>query len=224
MEDEQKYVIIVAGGSGKRMGSDLPKQFIEVAGKPILMHTIEQFYRYASSITIILVLPEDQHNYWNELLIKYNFNISHTVVCGGKERFHSVKNGMTKCSEQGLIAVHDGVRPLVSQSTIRQCFAAASKQKAVVPAIPANESIRKVVDGKNTALDRSQYYMIQTPQVFNSKLLYKAYEQDFSPLFTDDASVVEAMGQTVTLVEGNAENIKITRPMDLKIAEVLLKV
>lgn len=223
MVNKQKYVIIVAGGSGKRMGMDLPKQFIEVAGKPILMHTLEQFHCYDHSLQLILVLPKDQHSYWKELSERYNFSIKHIIATGGKERFHSVKNGLSHCAANGLIAVHDGVRPLVSKKTIADCFNMAEKNLAAVPVIPANESIRQVINEENRAVNRKEFYMVQTPQVFDSKILHKAYEQKFSTHFTDDASVVEALGNKVHLVDGNVENIKITRPMDIRIAELLLQ-
>lgn len=222
MLNQQKYVIIVAGGSGKRMGSELPKQFISVAGKPILMHTLQCFHSYDASIQIVLVLPKDQHQFWNELLEQHQFKVPHQVVSGGKERFNSVKNGLAACAKQGLIGVHDGVRPLASIETIRSCYESAEKNGAVIPCIPANESIRKIKIEKNYAVDRSQYYMVQTPQVFKAELLHQAYEQGFTSKFTDDASVVEAQGHAITMVEGNPENIKVTRPMDLKIAELLL--
>lgn len=222
MQDQQKYVIIVAGGSGKRMGSELPKQFIVVAGKPILMHTIHCFHSYDSSMQIILVLPKDQHHYWNELISQYHFTVAHQVVSGGKERFNSVKNGLAVCGNTGLIGVHDGVRPLVNKGTISSCYESAAINKAVIPCIPANESIRKMENGNNHAVDRTHYFMVQTPQVFKAELLHQAYQQEFTPNFTDDASVVEAIGETITMVDGNTENIKITRPVDLKIAELLL--
>ncbi len=219
---KQKYAIIVAGGSGKRMGSEIPKQFIEVAGKPILMHTIEAFYNTDSTIKFIVVLPEDQHAYWSQLIEKYNFKIDHIIAKGGNERFFSVKNGLSHIKINSLVAVHDGVRPLVSSATINDCFAMAERQGTSIPIVTTTESIRKVNDGESIAVDRSKYFMVQTPQVFTSELIMKAYEQPFSPLFTDDASVVEQNGNKIHLVEGNPENIKITRPMDLKIAEVLL--
>lgn len=222
MLNKQKYAIIVAGGSGKRMGADIPKQFIEVAKLPILMHTLQCFYRYDESIKLILVLPENQHEYWDGLISKFTFEIKHTIVSGGSERFHSVKNGLTEVLPNGLVAVHDGVRPLVSAATIKACFDEAKKTGASIPVIPATESIRKVVGNTNTAVIRSEYYMVQTPQIFASDTLLSAYKQAFSKEFTDDASVVESNGNKITLVDGNPENIKITRPMDLVFAEALL--
>lgn len=222
MSTKQKYVIIVAGGSGKRMGAEIPKQFIQVAQLPILMHTIACFYKFENTINIIVVLPESQHKYWNELVRKYNFSIEHTVATGGSERFHSVLNGLQLISKNALVAIHDGVRPLVNNATIKNCFKIADQCGAVIPVVPATESIRKVTENASLAVDRSKYFMVQTPQVFQSEILLKAYEQEFDPKFTDDASVVEKAGFEIKLTEGNPENIKITRPMDLKVATVLL--
>lgn len=220
---KQKYAIIVAGGSGKRMGKDIPKQFIEVTGKPILMHTIKRFVEADSTIQLILVLPDNQHKYWNELVKKYNFTIKHKLAKGGVERFHSVLNGLQFVPQNAIVAIHDGVRPLVSVETINNCYKSTIENGAVIPIIPATESIRKVDGDTNSAVNRSNYYLVQTPQVFQSELLIEAYNQEFNNNFTDDASVVEKAGHSIHLVDGNVENIKITRPMDLKIAEVLLK-
>ncbi|MBI9067168.1 MAG: 2-C-methyl-D-erythritol 4-phosphate cytidylyltransferase [Salinivirgaceae bacterium] len=220
---EQKYAIIVAGGSGKRMGAEIPKQFIELAGKPILMHTLEAFYKYDYKISLVLVLPKSQHKYWNQLIQKHSFTIKHTVVRGGVERFYSVKNGLDAILNNGWVAVHDGVRPLVSQDTISRCFDEAINGKNVIPVMALNESIRKIKNGESKAVNRNNYFLVQTPQVFSVDTLKKAYKQDYACAFTDDASVVENMGYKITTVDGNPENIKITRPMDLKIAEVLLK-
>ena len=222
MTIKQKYAIIVAGGSGKRMGKQIPKQFIEVAGKPILMHTIERFAEADAGIQLVLVLPHNQHDYWNELIKKYNFTIQHKLAKGGAERFNSVLNGLQHIPSNAIVAIHDGVRPLVSVDTIHNCFNSAIENGAVIPVIPATESIRRVEDSKNIAVNRSNYFMVQTPQVFQSGILIKAYKQEYNSNFTDDASVVEKAGYSICLVEGNEENIKITRPMDLKIAEVLL--
>lgn len=218
----EKSVIIVAGGSGKRMGSEIPKQFLLVVGKPVLMHTLEVFYNYDPDIEILLVLPENQHNYWLNLCDSYNFNIKHTLAKGGSERFYSVKNGLEKIQGKGMVAVHDGVRPLVSKTTIDACFAACMNHQAVIPVIAATESIRKIENNESQALNRSLYFMVQTPQVFELSLLKKAYGQEFDALFTDDASLVERLGHKIYTVEGNPENIKITRPLDLKIANALL--
>lgn len=222
MSFKQKYAIIVAGGSGKRMGNEIPKQFIEVAGKPILMHTLQRFYEYDANIKIIVVLPESQHKYWNDLILKYNFTISHKVTKGGVERFFSVLKGVALISENALVAVHDGVRPLVSQETIESSFEKAAEMGSAIPVIKATESIRKIYENTSKAVNRNNYVMVQTPQVFQSEILIKAYQQEYDCKFTDDASVVEKAGYPIHMVNGNAENIKITRPMDLKIASVLL--
>lgn len=219
---KQKYVIIVAGGSGKRMGSEVPKQFIEVAGMPVLMHTIQRFYDFDNSVKIVVVLPEDQHALWGDLIHRYGFKIYHQVTKGGKERFDSVKNGLSVINEESLIAVHDGVRPLVSPETIQRCFNEAESKDAAIPVMPAVESIRMETEAGSIAVDRSKYFMVQTPQVFESEVLKKAYCQSFSNTFTDDASVVESLGYKIAMVEGNSENIKVTRPLDLVIAEALL--
>jgi len=220
---KQRFVIIVAGGSGKRMGNDIPKQFIPINNYPILMHTIKAFYAVDPCFKIIVVLPEAQHLYWNELIEKYNFTLEHEIAKGGDERFYSVKNGLQLVNYEGLVAVHDGVRPLVSSKVIQDCFKKAEVEGAVIPVLPANESIRRINNGESIALNRSEYFMVQTPQVFKTEILEKAYKQPFSSLFTDDASVVESAGFKVSHVESNPENIKITRPMDLTIAEALLK-
>lgn len=219
-----RSVIIVAGGSGSRMGTDVPKQFLPLAGRPILMHTIEKFHRFDNQINIVLVLPAEQHAYWHELCQKHSFNIDCQIVAGGATRFHSTLCGLAKVPADGIVAVHDGVRPLVSQETLQRCFSAAEQHRAVVPAIPVNESVRRVAeDGSSRAVDRSGYRLVQTPQVFDTVTLHQAFSQPYSPLFTDDASVVEHMGVVVTLVDGNFENIKITRPVDLILAEALMK-
>lgn len=220
-----KYAIIVAGGKGERMGQQLPKQFIELAGKPILMHTIEKFYQTFPQIEIILALPENQIDFWEELCYKYGFTkIPHQIVAGGKTRFDSVKNALALVKKSGIVAVHDGVRPLVSAETIQNCFAEAEKQSAVIPVVDVVDSLRFVSKQENTnkAVARSCYKNVQTPQCFKSELLLKAYEQDFDETFTDDASVVEKLGHSIELVQGNIENIKITSPIDLIVAEALL--
>ena len=222
MTIKQRYAIIVAGGSGKRMGNELPKQFIEIAGKPILMHTMERFVEAGTDIQIVLILPDNQHSYWKKLIEKFNFNIKHKFAAGGVERFNSVLNGLQYVPANAIVAVHDGVRPLVSVNTINKCYTSAVEKGAVIPVVPATESIRKAEGLGNIAVNRSEYFMVQTPQVFQSNILLKAYKQKYNSSFTDDASVVEKAGYSICLVDGNEENIKITRPMDLRIAEVLL--
>jgi len=216
------YALIVAGGSGKRMGIDTPKQFLELAGKPVLMHTIERFWNFSNSIEIITVLPENQLRFWNELLKKYAFDIPHTLVKGGRHRFISVKNGLEFVEGPGLVAIHDGVRPLVSSETLKRCFEAAEKYGNAVPVVSPAESIRLVTDGGTEPVNRAKIKIVQTPQVFNIDMIKKAYEQGYDPFFLDDATVLEKTGVKINLVEGNRENIKITNPEDLFIAQTLL--
>ncbi|MBQ6037697.1 MAG: 2-C-methyl-D-erythritol 4-phosphate cytidylyltransferase [Bacteroidaceae bacterium] len=216
------YTIIVAGGKGMRMGKDLPKQFLPIDGTPILMHTLQAFYDYDPSMTLIVVLPSDQQAYWSKLCGDYHFTIPHVVVRGGETRFHSVKNGLACINEEGLVAVHDGVRPFVHCDTIDRCFAAAQESGAAVPVVEVVDSLRKVEDEESKAVSRRDYRIVQTPQVFDISLLKEAYKQPYTVDFTDDASVVEAYGRKISLVEGNRENIKITSPFDLIIAEAFL--
>lgn len=214
-------VIIVAGGKGLRMGSDLPKQFIPIGGKPVLMHTIEAFYNFDQDINIILVLPLSHQNYWQELCKKYNFKINHTIANGGETRFHSVKNGLSIVKE-GIVGIQDGVRPFASKEMIQRCFDATEKYQAVIPVIDSTDSLREMVDDeKSKIVDRSKIRLVQTPQVFHFETLKEAYQTDFKETFTDDASVVESMGIGIHLVKGEVTNIKITTPLDLKIGEVI---
>jgi 2-C-methyl-D-erythritol 4-phosphate cytidylyltransferase len=215
------YALIVAGGTGTRMGTDIPKQFLELAGKPVLMHTIARFRAFDKSIKIITVLPENQLGLWEELQEKYSFSVSHTVVAGGSSRFFSVRNGLQEVEENGLVAIHDGVRPLVSIDTIKRCFSDAEKFGNAVPVISPSDSLRMITGQVNMPVNRHYLRIIQTPQVFDVKLIKKAYLQDFSPDFTDDAMLLEKTGESIHLVEGNRENIKITNPEDLAIAEAL---
>ena len=217
------YAIIVAGGSGQRMNNSIPKQFIELSGRPILMHTIERFYTAKAAIELVVVLPKSHHHTWETLCNKHNFNIPHTVCEGGNSRFQSVKNGLAMCTEDSIIAVHDGVRPIISPDFILNIYKEAESKKAVIPASPVVESIRKVKGDSSEALDRSNYYTVQTPQCFTSTLLHKAYLQEEALIFTDDASVVESLGAKVHLFDGEVDNIKITSPKDLLLAEALLK-
>ncbi len=217
-----KSVIIVAGGSGSRMQSELPKQFIKWCGKPILMHTIQRFVEFDSQMQIVLVLPKDQMELWNMLCTEYNFTVGHSVACGGATRFESVKNGLEKISQECLVGVHDGVRPLVSAQTLKNCYNTAAKHGCAIPVTDVIESIREVGEFGSKAVARANYKMVQTPQVFFSSKLKATYEQPYRDFFTDDASVYEAAGNTITLTEGNLENIKITTPMDLVVGEVLM--
>lgn len=219
----KKNVIIVAGGKGLRMGNDLPKQFIPIGGKPVLMRTIEAFYRFDRDINIILVLPVSHQDYWKSLCEEYNFSIEHTIANGGETRFHSVKNGLALVTN-GLVGVQDGVRPFGSVEMIKRCFDAAREYPAVIPVIDSTDSLREVVDeDKSRIVDRSKIRLVQTPQVFDVNVLKKAYQTDFKETFTDDASVVEAMGVDVHLVKGEVTNIKITTPLDLKIGELIIR-
>ena len=217
----KKHIIIVAGGKGLRMGGDIPKQFLPVCGKPVLMRTLEAFRTYDPSIHIVLVLPVSQQTYWKELCQTYRFELPHDIADGGETRFHSVMNGLALVEGDGLVGVHDGVRPFVSQEVIARCYEEASRQKAVIPVVGVVETVRHLTDEGSETVPRDQYRLVQTPQVFDAALLRRAYQQEYTALFTDDASVVEALGEKVHLVEGNRENIKLTTPFDLKLAEIL---
>ena len=217
----KKHIIIVAGGKGLRMGGDIPKQFLPVCGKPVLMRTLEAFHAYDTSIHLILVLPVSQQAYWKQLCEEYQFNLAHEIADGGETRFHSVKNGLALIKEDGLVGVHDGVRPFVSQEVIARCYDEALSLKAVIPVVGVVETVRHLTEEGSETVPRDQYKLVQTPQVFDVALLRRAYEQTYTDMFTDDASVVEALGENVYLVEGNRENIKLTTPFDLKLAELL---
>ncbi len=216
------YVVIVAGGTGKRMGAEIPKQFLELAGKPVLMHTIERFKTFNNAIEIITVLPENQLRYWVDLQEKYSFTVPHTLVKGGSHRFFSVRNGLKFVNIPGLVAIHDGVRPFVSIDTIKRCFETAEKLGNAIPSISPTESLRILTDEGSLPVNRLHVKQIQTPQVFNAALIKKAYLQDYNPEFTDDATVLEKTGEKINLIDGNRENIKITNPEDLLISTALL--
>ena len=218
------YIIIVAGGKGLRMGSDIPKQFLPIGGKPVLMRTLERFRKYSADLHIILVLPEAQQEYWHQLCKEYNFDVEYTLANGGQTRFHSVQNGLAKVPDDaiGVVGVHDGVRPFPSIEVIRNCYETARQKKAVIPVIPVVETVRHLEGEKSKTVPRNDYRLVQTPQTFDIQLLKAANKQPYNDGFTDDASVVESFGYEITLVEGNRENIKITTPYDLKIAEVLI--
>ena len=219
MAQTPEYAIIVAGGSGTRMQHGTPKQFIEVAGKPILMHTIERFYEYNPDIRLVVVLPQEQLSTWRSLCQQHHFRLFHMTVPGGATRFGSVKNGLDAVLGEGLVAVHDGVRPFVEIDTIRAAYDAAAKFGSAVVAVSPKDSIRELVGEGSRAVPRAKYKLVQTPQVFQASLLRKAYEQPEQEHFTDDASVVESIGERITLVEGSYRNIKITTPEDLILAE-----
>ena len=203
------------------MGGDIPKQFLPVCGKPVLMRTLEAFHAYDASMRLILVLPVSQQAYWKQLCEEYQFELAHEIANGGETRFHSVKNGLALVEEDGLVGVHDGVRPFVSQEVITRCYEEAASLKAVIPVIGVVETVRHLTEEGSETVPRDQYKLVQTPQVFDVTLLRRAYQQEYTDLFTDDASVVEALGEKVYLVEGNRENIKLTTPFDLKLAELL---
>lgn len=239
------YAIIVAGGKGLRMGSDIPKQFLPIGGKPVLMRTLERFWEYDADLQIILVLPEAQQDYWHQLCEEYHFDVAYTLANGGQTRFHSVQNGLAKVPDdaEGVVGVHDGVRPFPSIEVIRNCYETARTAKAVIPVIPVVETLRHISSNGQTRTDtdnkeseivrkvrcqkesrtvpRDEYRLVQTPQTFDIQLLKAANRQPYNDGFTDDASVVESYGHQITLVDGNRENIKITTPYDLRIGEVL---
>jgi 2-C-methyl-D-erythritol 4-phosphate cytidylyltransferase len=219
----KKYVIIVAGGKGSRMGSELPKQFIPLDGKPILMHTLQAFNAWDPLAEIILAIPRRQKDYWSMLCEELDFNVPHKIVFGGETRFHSVRNALQDIKEDALAAVHDGVRPLVAREVISECFSSAQRFGTAIPVIPITESVREIT-GENASrpFDREKLRIVQTPQVFKSGILIESYKHPCKESFTDDASVVEAAGYKVHLVPGNRENIKITTPADLKFAATLL--
>ena len=218
------YIIIVAGGKGLRMGSDIPKQFLPIGGKPVLMRTLERFRQYSPTLQIILVLPKAQQDYWQKLCKEYAFDIDYQLADGGETRFHSVQNGLAKIPDnaQGVVGVHDGVRPFPSIDVIRNCYETAREKKAVIPVIPVVETARHLKGDTSVTVPRNEYRLVQTPQTFDIQLLKAANRQPYNDGFTDDASVVETFGFNITFVEGNRENIKITTPYDLKIAEVLI--
>jgi len=215
------YVIIVAGGKGLRMGGDVPKQFLPVGGVPVLMRTLKRFRDYSAELQIILVLPREQQDYWRELCREHRFDIDYQLSDGGQTRFHSVQNGLRLVPDdaEGVVGVHDGVRPFVSVEVIRRCFDEARRLKAVIPVVPVVETLRHIPTAKNVL--RSDYCLVQTPQTFDIQLLKRANRQPYRESFTDDASVVEACGKQVSMVEGNRENIKITTPFDLQVADIL---
>jgi len=219
----KKYAIIVAGGKGVRMGNEIPKQFLLLQGKPILMHSIERFYSYDTSIEIIVVLPGSQIDYWKELCNNHHFTIKHNIIVGGEQRFFSVRNGLDAITEiNSVVAIHDGVRPLVSHETIDRCFEMAREKGNAIPSIGVVDSVRVQTSWGNEILDRNMLHLIQTPQTFQTKILKEAFLQCWHAGFTDDATVVEALGQKINLVEGNRQNIKVTTPMDLIIAEAIM--
>ena len=232
----ENYIIIVAGGKGLRMGGDVPKQFLPIGGRPVLMHTLQRFRDYSEELQIILVLPREQQEYWKELCKEYGFTVGHRVADGGATRFHSVQNGLALIPDdaQGVVGVHDGVRPFVSLDVIARCYDTARQTGTAIPVVPVVETLRHIDNEEQASrtVSRADYRLVQTPQTFDIQLLKAANSHALSvsgdsvaaiaSLFTDDASVVEAYGRAVTLVDGNRENIKITTPFDLKVAEAML--
>jgi len=220
-----KYAIIVAGGSGSRMQSAVPKQFLLLNGKPVLMHTVEAFYNSASSPQIIIVLPAAYPSYWQQLCTEYNFTIPHKLVLGGETRFQSVKNGLGAIADErdALVAVHDAVRPCPGEAIVNDSYKHAAKKGNAITAVKSRDSIRQLKAGVSKSLLRDEIYLVQTPQTFKIEQLRIAYNQPFDEGFTDDASVVEAAGFPVSIIEGSYRNIKITFPEDLAIAEDFLK-
>lgn len=218
----KKTVIVVAGGKGVRMGPELPKQFMQLGGQPVLMHTMDLFHRYDSNINIVLGLAEENIPRWEYLCKKLDFKIPHRITPGGETRFHTVKKALEEVSRDSIVAIHDAVRPLVSRDTIDRCFDAAVRSGAAIPCVKVPETLREIRQGKNIGVDRRSFRLVQTPQVFFYDILIKAYKQEYLDVFTDDASVVEKAGYPVSLVEGNPENLKITSPADLIYAESIL--
>jgi 2-C-methyl-D-erythritol 4-phosphate cytidylyltransferase len=218
----KKSIIITAGGIGKRMETELPKQFLLLGGKPVLIHTLERFYDYDPTAQLIITLPNEWMSYWEGLLLAYQIHIPHELVDGGQERFHSIQNALKLCTGD-QIGIHDGVRPLVSKSTIERCFSGLHAAAAVVPVIRLKDSLREGNLTSSEYVDRSKYYLAHTPQCFEAQTLKQAYLQAYKPAFTDDASVVESTGIRPLLVMSNEENIKITNPIDLKILSALLE-
>ncbi|WP_224999497.1 2-C-methyl-D-erythritol 4-phosphate cytidylyltransferase [Cesiribacter sp. SM1] len=220
----QLYAIIVAGGSGSRMQSQLPKQYLPLLGKPILMHTLEAFKAASASLQLVLVLPQNDFGFWKELCEKHSFSLPHQLVAGGNSRFQSVRNGLAQVPPEALVAIHDGVRPLIGPGIIMESYRVAAENGSAVAAVPLKDSIRQVqADGSSQSLKREAYRLMQTPQTFRAAAIHKAYQAPEQTLFTDCASVAEAAGQAIFLVEGSYRNIKITTPEDLLFAEALLK-
>jgi 2-C-methyl-D-erythritol 4-phosphate cytidylyltransferase len=218
----KKFALIVAAGSGSRMNNAVPKQFIEINGRPVLMHTFDVFSNFDSKLEFILVLPKDQVGYWNELCQKHQFKTAYKLAFGGDTRFQSVKNGLDSISDDGIVFIHDGVRPLVSAKTLQNCFETAVEKGNALPVIPVSESVRFADTNGNQPVDRSKYFLVQTPQTFQTGLIKNAFLLAKTDIFTDDATVLESMGETIHLVEGNRENIKITYPEDLVFARSFL--
>lgn len=218
------YAIIVAGGSGKRMNADLPKQFHLLLGKPVLMHTLEAFYYSKFQPMLLLVLNTNYQSLWKDLCIQYKFDIPHVIITGGAERFDSVKNALDSIDDpqNAFVAVHDAVRPLTSDELITRCYEEAQKKGAVIPVVESRDSLRRKVGEKNVAINRDEILIVQTPQVFKAAILKNAYTQSFNSSFTDDASVVEKAGYKIFITPGDPQNMKITYNADIAIASLYL--
>lgn len=219
----KKYAVIVAGGSGQRMGSKVPKQFLLLKGKPLLQYTIQAFLRAYNDVQIILVLPEHQFDYGEQIVKEMSLQEKIQIIAGGPTRFHSVKSGLTLVTHPSIVFVHDAVRCLVSVSLIQNCYQQALEMGSAIPAVAATDSIRIEEGTSHTVVDRNKIRIIQTPQTFGSQILLKAFDQQYSEAFTDEATVVEAAGNKVFLIEGEHNNLKVTRPLDLHIAKKLLE-
>lgn len=218
----QLTILIVAGGKGERMNTTVPKQFMELLGKPILMHTIEKFHQFNGNFDIVVVLPKKQIDLWNNLCYQFSFDIVHKITAGGEYRFHSVKKGLELVKNEGLVGIHDGVRPLVDSQTISRCIKKAEETGSAIPVRDIVESIRWVKPTSSSPVNRQQYKVVQTPQFFETGLIKNAYRVAYNDSFTDDATVLEHAGHKISVVEGNPENIKITSPADLYLAEYYL--
>lgn len=219
----EQIAIIVAGGSGKRMNTEIPKQFLLLNGEPVLMRTIKAFHQFNPKIVLIAVLPSEQIKYWETLCSKLKFDIPHQIIPGGETRHHSVKNAVMKIRSESLVAIHDGVRPLVSNALIRTCFDTAAICGNAIPVTELSESIRQIEGDRNCRADRTKFRLVQTPQVFRSNQLIEAFSQSYSDDFTDEASLVEAAGHRINLVKGQVENIKITTTLDMFYAASFLE-
>lgn len=219
---KKRCAVIVAGGMGTRLNAGIPKQFLLLNGKPVLLYSVESFFGFDADIHIVIVLPEEHVNLWHSICRDFKVKIPHEIVYGGKERFFSVKNGLQKAGNANYIAVHDGARPLLSKNLIRLCFEAAETFKAIVPAVTPAESVRCGNAFNSKMLNRNEVFLIQTPQVFDASIIKQAYNIEFSSSFTDDASVVEHSGHKVTIIDGEYVNVKITHPHDIKYCEFLL--
>lgn len=223
MQATPVYAVIVAGGQGTRMGTAVPKQFLELHGKPILYHTIQAFLKAIRDIHIVLVLPSHQISWAQIVLQAFTERIDITLVSGGESRFHSVRNGLKDIPQDAIVMVHDGVRPLLSTDLIQRCYQQAQEKGSAIPAIPATDSLRMVHPEGSSPLDRNKVRMVQTPQTFKASLLLPAMQQPYQAQFTDEATVVETFGGNVFLVEGEKNNIKITTPEDMRVAEALMQ-